>query len=91
VKDRRRSILHVDLDPFFVSVERSLDPSLRGRPLVIGGDGGGLGFVAAASDEARQAGVKVGQPLAQAAPRSILRRSIEKLATRVIEPAAARV
>jgi DNA polymerase-4 len=77
VKDRRRSILHVDLDPFFVSVERSLEPSLRGRPLVIGGDGGGLGFVAAASDEARQAGVKVGQPLAQArlaCPEAVFRR-----------------
>jgi len=66
VKERRRSILHVDLDPFFVSVERSLDPSLRGRPVVVGGDGGGLGFVAAASEEARQAGVRVGLPLAQA-------------------------
>jgi DNA polymerase IV len=66
VKERRRSILHVDLDPFFVSVERSLDPSLRGRPVVIGGDGGGLGFVAAVSDEARRAGVRVGLPLAQA-------------------------
>jgi DNA polymerase IV len=66
VKDRRRSILHVDLDPFFVSVERSLDPSLRGRPVVVGGDGGGLGFVAAASEEARRAGVRVGMPMSQA-------------------------
>jgi DNA polymerase-4 len=77
VKDRRRSILHVDLDPFFVSVERSLDPSLRGRPVVIGGDGGGLGFVAAASEEARQAGVRVGLPLAQArlaCPEAVFRR-----------------
>ncbi len=66
MKERRRSILHVDLDPFFVSVERSLDPSLRGRPVVIGGDGSGMGFVAAVSDEARQAGVRVGLPMAQA-------------------------
>jgi DNA polymerase-4 len=66
VKERRRTILHVDLDPFFVSVERSLDPSLRGRPVVIGGDGGGQGFVAAVSDEARQAGVRVGLPLGEA-------------------------
>jgi len=29
-------VLHVDLDPLFVSVERSLDPSLRGRAMVIG-------------------------------------------------------
>ncbi len=70
-------MLHVDLDPFFVSVERSLDPSLRGRPLVIGGDGSGMGFVAAASDEARRSGVRVGMALLQArhlAPEAIFRR-----------------
>jgi DNA polymerase IV len=66
VKERRRSVLHVDLDPFFVSVERSLDPSLRGQPVVIGGDGQGLGFVAAVSEEAGRAGVRVGMPLQQA-------------------------
>jgi DNA polymerase-4 len=66
VKEHRRFVLHVDLDPFFVSVERSLDPALRGRPVVIGGDGFSLGFVAAASEEARAAGVRVGLPLAQA-------------------------
>jgi DNA polymerase-4 len=66
VKQSRRSILHVDLDPFFVSVERALDPALRGRAVVVGGDGGGNGFVAAVSEEARQAGVRVGLPLMQA-------------------------
>ena len=64
--ERRRSILHVDLDPFFVSVERSTDSSLRGRPVVVGGDGHGLGFVAAVSSEAREAGVRVGMTLTQA-------------------------
>jgi DNA polymerase-4 len=63
---RRRSILHVDLQPFFVSVERALDPSLRDRPVVIGGRPDGSGVVAAASREAREAGVKEGQPLALA-------------------------
>ncbi len=66
MKDHRRTILHVDLDPFFVSVERSLDSSLHGRPVVVGGDGAGLGFVAAASEEARRAGVRVGMPVARA-------------------------
>jgi DNA polymerase-4 len=66
VKERRPTILHVDLDPFFVSVERTLDPSLRERPVVVGGDGHGNGFVAAASEEARRAGVRAGLPLAQA-------------------------
>ncbi len=66
MKERRRSVLHVDLDPFFVAVERALDPSLRGRPVVIGGDGSGAGIVAAISEEARQAGVRVGMPLSEA-------------------------
>jgi DNA polymerase-4 len=77
VRERRRSVLHVDLDPFFVSVERSLDPGLRDRPVVIGGDGHGMGFVAAVSEEARQAGVRVGLPLAQArllCPGAVFRR-----------------
>jgi DNA polymerase-4 len=63
---RPRSILHLDLDPFFVSVERSLDPALRGRAVIVGGDAGSRGIVAAASDEARTDGVRPGQPLAQA-------------------------
>jgi DNA polymerase IV len=63
---RPRSILHVDLDPFFVSVERSLDPSLRTRAVIVGGHEDGSGIVAAASDEARAAGVRVGQTVASA-------------------------
>lgn len=62
---RLRSLLHIDLDPFFVSVERSLDASLRGRPVIVGGEGGS-GIVAAASDEARERGVRPGQTLAAA-------------------------
>lgn len=72
---QRRSILHIDLDPFFVSVERSLDPSLRGKPVVVGGDGA-TGIVAAASREARDAGVSTGQSLTVArrhCPQAIFR------------------
>jgi DNA polymerase-4 len=62
-KARPRRILHVDLDPFFVSVERSLDPALRGRPVIVGGDAASDGIVAAASEEAREFGVRPGQTL----------------------------
>lgn len=66
MKEHRRTVLHVDLDPFFVSVERALDPALRGRAVIVGGDGRGGGFVAAASAEARGAGVRAGLPLTEA-------------------------
>lgn len=62
---RPRSILHVDLDSFFVSVERSQAAGLRGAPLVVGGLGL-EGIVAAASPEARAAGVRPGMSLAAA-------------------------
>lgn len=51
----------MDLDPFLVSVERSLDPALRGRPVIVGGDADGSGIVAAVSAEARALGVRPGQ------------------------------
>ena len=56
-------LLHVDLDSFFVAVERRRNPDLAGRPIVIGGRPGGRGMVAAASREARKCGVRVGMPL----------------------------
>ena len=64
--DTKRKILHVDLDAFFVSVEQVLNPGLRGKPVVVGGEPDRRGVVASASYEARAYGVHAGMPLAQA-------------------------
>lgn len=59
-----RSIAHMDLDTFFVSVERLLDSSLNGIPVMVGGEARGV--VAACSYEARKYGVHSGMPMHKA-------------------------
>src|SRR4029453_18613738 len=55
----------LDLDTFFVLVERVLDPTLEGKPVIVGGRPGSRGVVTAASYEVRHLGVKAGVSLVE--------------------------
>ena len=62
---REASVLHLDLDAFFAAVEQRDKPSLRGRPVIVGGVGG-RGVVATASYEARAFGAHSAMPTGEA-------------------------
>jgi DNA polymerase IV len=64
-------VLHLDMDQFLAAVEQARRPELRGKPVVVGGDGDPAkrGVVSTASYEAREFGVHSGQPLRTAAKR----------------------
>ena len=62
----QRQIVHIDLDSFFVSVERKFNPELIGKAVIIGGSAEGRGVVASCSYEARKYGVHSAMPTRQA-------------------------
>ena len=62
----RRLIAHIDMNSFFVSVERLKNPALKGRPVVVGGNPQGRSVVSSASYEARRFGIHSAMPMSRA-------------------------
>src|SRR5512147_2405801 len=61
-----RTVIHVDMDAFYASIEQRDRPETRGRPVIVGADPRGRGVVSAASYEARRFGVHSAMPIRRA-------------------------
>ncbi len=69
MNQKKRIIMHVDMDHFFTAVEERERPEYKGRPVIVGADprqGKGRGVVSTANYEAREFGVKSGMPISRA-------------------------
>ncbi len=64
-----RKILHIDMDCFYVAVERRENPDLNGKPVIVGGLKGHRGVISSASYEARKFGLKAGMAIHEASRR----------------------
>ncbi len=75
--DKYPTILHIDIDAFFASVEEALFPVLRGKPVIVGGLPNDRGVVSCPNYEARKLGVRTAMPLSKAyalAPNAVFMR-----------------
>ena len=59
--DKGLNIIHGDLDAFYAAIEQRDNPTLRGKPVIVGGDPNSRGVVSTCSYEAREFGVKIGR------------------------------
>ena len=69
MNEKKRIIIHVDMDHFFTAIEEIVHPEIKGKPVIVGADpkeGKGRGVVSTCNYEARKFGVKSGMPISKA-------------------------
>ena len=77
-----KKFIHIDMDAFFAAVEQRDDPSLKGKPVIVGGDPKSRSVVSTCSYEARKFGIHSAMPTAQAyrlCPQGVFSRLLEPI------------